>query len=196
MKLGSRGIASVCSFYATKMMTTGEGGMAITGSSELALRLRDLKTVDNPHKIQSNGFNYKMTEFQAAMGILQLEKLDSFVSRRREIALRYEAAFEKLSGIKVPERNPDADSYYRFVIMLPDREKSELFCMETQRMGVACDQPIARPVYPLTDPDGTSLAESRYLYDRLVSIPIYPSLSDHQAIEVIDKCSTAWSRIL
>ena len=86
--VGSRGDLAVCSFYATKLMTTGEGGMILGRSESLMARIRASRQYDE-HETLEAAFNYKMTEMQAAMGLCQLERLGSFLARRRAIATRY-----------------------------------------------------------------------------------------------------------
>ena len=85
---------SVFSFYATKMITTGEGGMVLTDSSRLAKKLRDLRDYDKKktHRFRTNS---KMTDLAAALGLVQLAKLPRFVARRREIASHFHWAIKE-----------------------------------------------------------------------------------------------------
>jgi perosamine synthetase len=84
-RLGSFGQAAVFSFYATKVIATGAGGMVATSSRELADRIRDLKFYDKKSDFRLR-FNYQLTDIQAAVGRVQLAKLGRFIARRRDIA--------------------------------------------------------------------------------------------------------------
>src|SRR5712664_4068124 len=87
--VGARGGLAVCSFYATKLLTTGEGG-AVTGRADLVARARDARDYDERDDLTPR-FNYKMTDMQAALGRSQLVRLDAFIARRRALAARYRA---------------------------------------------------------------------------------------------------------
>jgi dTDP-4-amino-4,6-dideoxygalactose transaminase len=124
------------SFHPVKTITTGEGGAVLTNDEALARRLRRLRShgierdsmrftgkdflegnVAKPwyYEQQELGFNYRMTDIQAALGFSQLAKLDRFVARRREIAARYDEAFSGLPGVELPQSSPrnwNASSLY------------------------------------------------------------------------------------
>ncbi|MEK7794231.1 MAG: DegT/DnrJ/EryC1/StrS family aminotransferase, partial [Candidatus Hydrogenedentota bacterium] len=85
---GRTGKTTICSFYATKLMTTGEGGVVLTDDVGVAEELRDMRDYDNRDVYQQR-FAYKMTDLQAAIGRVQLRRLPGFIARRREIAERY-----------------------------------------------------------------------------------------------------------
>jgi len=87
-KVGSFGDVSLFSFYATKMLTTGEGGMVLSKNTRLLKKMRDMRDYDHKKNYVVR-FNYKMTDFQAALGIEQLAKLSSFITKREAIARRY-----------------------------------------------------------------------------------------------------------
>src|SRR5262249_49240562 len=91
--VGAGGGPAVCSFYATKLLTTGEGG-AVAGPAALVARARDARDYDERAE-QAPRFNYKMTDMQAALGRGQLARLDAFIARRRALAERYWAALAR-----------------------------------------------------------------------------------------------------
>ena len=89
-RVGSIGEAAVLSFYATKLMTTGEGGMLLSNDERILSAARDLREYDQKDDDRPR-FNYKMTDFQAALGLAQLAQLPRFLDRRQAIAARYSA---------------------------------------------------------------------------------------------------------
>ncbi|MDQ1330100.1 MAG: DegT/DnrJ/EryC1/StrS aminotransferase family protein, partial [Thermodesulfobacteriota bacterium] len=112
---GSFGALSVFSFYATKVICTGEGGMIVSGDKRLLEKIRDLRDYDEKEDWRLR-YNYKLTELQAAMGLAQLRKLPVLIGRRRVIAGRYHEFFrERL--LPVPVSLPDREHiYYRYII--------------------------------------------------------------------------------
>src|SRR4051812_14679689 len=120
-KIGTHGMAAAFSFYATKNMTTGEGGMITTADDQLAERIRLLSLHGMTrdawkryseagswyYEVTESGFKCNMTDIQASLGIHQLRRLDGFVQRRREIATAYRSAFADLPQLQLPEERPD-----------------------------------------------------------------------------------------
>jgi perosamine synthetase len=114
---GSFGAISTFSFYPNKHVTTGEGGMLVTDSDELAERCRSLRNLafKPPRRFVHDelGWNLRMTSMQAALGVAQLERLDSFVQRKRTMGARYTQGLAGVRGVQLPlARNADADSIY------------------------------------------------------------------------------------
>ena len=114
-RAGSFGTLAVCSFYATKMMATGEGGMVLGSDGALLAEIRDLRAMDEKEDFRVR-FNYKMTDMQAALGLSQLRKLTTFVARRREIADLYSDVLRRL-GLPVPCAPGECEPvWYRYVL--------------------------------------------------------------------------------
>jgi len=103
---GSFGIISTFSFYPNKHVTTGEGGMVVTDNEVLAERCRSLRNLCfQPKKRfvhEELGWNYRITNLQAALGLGQLERLDQSLKRKKEIGMKYQSAFQNFSEIKLP----------------------------------------------------------------------------------------------
>lgn len=177
--VGTFGIAAIYSFYATKVLTTGEGGMVVSNSKDFADRIRDLKTYDqkDDYKIR---FNYKMTDIQAALGLAQLERLDTIIRRRRSIAEKYTRAFKTLD-LNLPPQNP-GHIFFRYVIGLNTDSLS--FIQALANKGVGCDRPVYLPLHRQLKRKGCPVSEEAW--KNSLSIPIYPSLSDAEVTRVID----------
>lgn len=124
-KVGSFGDIACFSFYGNKIITTGEGGMCITDNEELAKRMRILKDHGmNPNKKYWHdfiGFNYRMTNIQAAIGLAQLKKLDNFVRIKRRNARLYNSLLNDINGIILPPETKDAKSiYWLYSVLIED----------------------------------------------------------------------------
>jgi perosamine synthetase len=123
------------SFHPRKLLTTGEGGMLTTGDADLAARMRRLRehgmtasAADRHHsstvtleEYDEVGFNYRMTDMQAAIGLVQLAKLEAVIGRRRELAARYHEALAPVDGLRMV-RDPDhgTTNYQSFWVVLPE----------------------------------------------------------------------------
>jgi perosamine synthetase len=122
-RCGSFGSMSTFSFYANKVVTTGEGGMVLTDDEALAGRLRLLRNLafrpDRRFLHDELGFNFRITNIQAALGVAQLERIDEVVARKREIARRYEAGLRDVGALQLPvERAWARNVYWMYGIVL------------------------------------------------------------------------------
>ena len=115
-KCGSLGDAACFSFYANKILTTGEGGMVVTNDETIAERCRSLKNLafnrERRFLHDAIGFNYRMTNLQAAMGLAQLEKLEEYVALRRQHAASYTKLLQDVEGLRLPVERPWARNVY------------------------------------------------------------------------------------
>ena len=180
---GTIGAAAIFSFYATKVITTGEGGMVVCKSEDIAAQIRDLKSYDKREDYKVR-FNYKMTDIQAALGIVQLKRLESIIRRRKAIAERYDSAFSAFDL-----KRPPVDSghiYFRYVLGL--KMDSRPWIQELARMGIICDRPIHFPLHQNLKLSGFPVAEKAW--KQSLSIPIYPTLTDEEISRIIDSVTT------
>jgi len=176
--LGTLGHAAIFSFYATKVMTTGEGGMVFSFSKAFIDRIKKLREYDNRKKYEIR-YNYKMTDIQAAMGKVQLSQLDDFISKRKMIADEYNLSFKKL-GIRIPKQKKD-HIYFRYVVGT-DFACSKMI-EQIQGHGIMCEKPVHTPIHRLLDLDGFS--ETEKAWKQTISIPIYPSLTEKETDRII-----------
>jgi dTDP-4-amino-4,6-dideoxygalactose transaminase len=177
--LGSIGHASILSFYATKMMTTGEGGMVVSNSTGLIDRIKDLREYDNRDDYKKR-YNYMMTDLEAAIGLCQLKRLPDFIRKRRSVARKYDRAFEKLD-IQLPFNDPD-HTYFRYVVNLNTHVDGWIKALF--RKHVICARPIYKPIHRYLDL--RCYPNSQWAWETSISIPIYPSLADEEIDLVIE----------
>lgn len=181
--VGTLGTAAIFSFYATKVITTGEGGMAVSNCGDIAARIKDLKTYDKREDYQVR-YNYKMTDMQAALGLVQMQRLASIIRRRKAIAAEYNRAFNGFD-LKLPPADV-GHIYFRYVLGL------NMDCMpwiqKLARKGIACDRPINLPLHRCLKLKGYPVTEK--VWQQSLSIPIYPTLTDEEIARVIDAVGT------
>jgi len=179
---GTFGDAAVLSFYATKVITSGEGGMVISNSQDLLNRVRDLREYDRK-KGWAIRYNYKMTDMQAAMGLCQLEQLPDFIRKRKQIASDYDAAFEKFP-VDLPLKE-EGHIYYRYVIGLRDDARPKIDALKKREIG--CAMPVYMPIHHYLKLKGYPVTEK--IWRESLSIPIYPSLKDEEILRVAHEVS-------
>ncbi len=183
---GSRGALAVFSFYATKMLTTGEGGMVTGSDPALLARVRDLREYDERRDLGPR-FNWKLTDLQAALGRSQLARLAEFIERRRGIAAAYR---QGLAGSACGLPADDAAGrhvYHRFIISV-ERPLDPLI----ERLaagGVQCRRPVFRPIHRALDLGGFPAVDA--LWEKSLSLPCYPSLADADVRRVTEVVSHA-----
>lgn len=194
---------SVFSFHPVKHIATGEGGMVTTDSEELLEKLRlyrshgitrDPALLHENHggwyyEMQELGFNYRMTDMQAALGVSQLRRAADGLDRRQQIARRYDEAFADIEYIKTPYRAKDIyHAFHLYTIQVPDRKALYDYLREN---GVAVQVHYApvhlMPYYlELGNKPGDMPAAEEY-YRHCLSLPMFPSLTDEQQDYVIGK---------
>ena len=126
-KVGSFGDVACFSFYGNKIITTGEGGMCLTNDEDLAEKMRILRDHGmRPEKRYWHevvGFNYRMTNLQAALGVAQIEKIDLFVRRKREIAETYNSLLKDVNGVTLPPEMLWARNvYWMYSVLISEKE--------------------------------------------------------------------------
>jgi perosamine synthetase len=118
-RIGSFGSVSCFSFYANKLVTTGEGGMVVTDDDELAEQARSLRNLcflpNRRFHHEQLGFNFRLTNLQAALGVAQLERMDEIVARKRAIAAGYLERLDDIDGLQLPVEEEWARSVYWMV---------------------------------------------------------------------------------
>lgn len=142
LRVGSMGAVGAFSFYGNKVMTTGEGGMLVTSDDALAARLRFLKdhgmSKERRYYHTELAFNYRMTNLQAALGVAQLEQLDGFIAKKREIMARYREHLGKRDDLVLnPERKGYSSVFWMVSAVLGDaRMPRDELCKRLKERGV------------------------------------------------------------
>ena len=202
-KIGGLSDMTTFSFHPVKPITTGEGGMVMTNDENLYRRLclfrshgitRDEELLQNHeggwyYEQQCLGYNYRMTDIQCALGISQMNKLDRFLTRRRELAKRYDEAFANCADIITPYQLEDTNSgWHLYIIQVKNHDRKEVFDkLRTMDFGVNVHYiPVYKhPYYQEHGYHDTKCEHAEQLYEHMISIPLYPLLEDDEQDAVI-----------
>jgi len=211
--VGSLADLSTFSLHAVKPITTGEGGMVTTNDPVLAERMRRFRnhgfTADHRQRARAGswfyemtelGYNYRLTDFQCALGLSQLPQLDARIARRREIAARYDRAFAQLPGVEPLGLRQGASHGRHLYVVRLDRDalgvdRDRVF-QRMRRAGIGVGvhyipvhlHPFYRRRFATAEGD-CPVAEAAY--DEILSLPIFPALTDRDVDWVIACLSAA-----
>jgi len=182
-RVGSIGTFGSFSFYPTKNMTSGEGGMITTDDPEVTRRARLYTNHGQSEKYLHTliGYNYRMTDIAAAIGLVQLGKLDAYTSRRIENA-RYYDTHIRAPGIITPSVIPGVRHvYHQYVIRVAEEcplSRDELILhLKDQGIGSAIHYPIALPDQPVFSDSQASCPVARSLAQSVLSLPVHPGVT-------------------
>jgi len=189
--------ATCFSFYATKTLATGEGGMVVTKSDKYAqkIRINRLHGISKDawnryskkgswyYEVVDNGNKYNMTDMNAALGVVQLDKLEWMYEKRRDIAEKYNQAFGEIENIVIPNiKNDRQTSWHLYVIKVKNRDK---IIQKLNEFGVGTSvhfipvhkHPYYKNTYNYKDEDYPA---ANKVFDESISLPIYPDLTNEQ----------------
>ncbi|AJR14905.1 UDP-4-keto-6-deoxy-N-acetylglucosamine 4-aminotransferase [Leptospira interrogans serovar Grippotyphosa str. UI 12769] len=203
---------TVFSFHPVKIITTGEGGMALTNDTELYSKMYRLRShgitrdfsemthsPDGPWYYQQLelGYNYRMTDIQAGLGVSQMSRLDEFIKKRHTIAEKYNALLSD-KPVVIPWQNPESYSgFHLYIIRLKLKEfnlsHKQVF-EQFRSAGILVNLhyiPVYRqPYYEKMGYNRSDFPESEQYYSEAISIPMYPSLTEEEQQEVVHRLIT------
>lgn len=207
-KIGALSDMTMFSFHPVKHVTTGEGGVITTNSKSYYDKLlqfrshgitRDEQLLRENHgpwyyEMQFLGYNYRMTDIQAALGTSQMKKLDAFVVRRKEIVTAYNEAFGKLEEVITPNQLETTDSsWHLYILQLKveqlNASRKEVFkALQQRNIGVNVHY---IPVHTLSyyqelGYQKGSMPKAESLYERIITLPLFPAMTDQDVQDVID----------
>ena len=188
---GTLGDMAIFSFTPIKNMTTGEGGMITTNNEEYAEKLRMLRNhgMDAPYHHVMLGYNYRMTEMQAAFGLVQLEKLEYILERKNEMARFYNSELEKIPDITIPFIAPyiTRHGYYLYTIKTPQQSTLMKRLAEKGIDTKIYFPPVhLQPYYRILGFKEGLLPITESVAKEVVSLPLRPTLSNQDAKHIVD----------
>lgn len=205
--IGAQRDLAVFSFHPVKTITTGEGGMIVTDDDEIAERAQRLRSFDMNREpaghedepwyqvVEGEGYNYNVTDLQAALGLAQLERLDEFSDRRAELVSRYDEAFRDVAGLRTPPAADDADPVHHLYAVEIEAEafgcdRGEFVrAMHEENVGVQVHYvPLHYHPYFQSEfgYERGDFPATEACYDRLVSLPLFPAMSAEDQGDVIE----------
>ncbi len=199
---------AIFSFHPVKHIACGEGGMITTNDEQLYKKLLNLRThgiQQDPslkiedhgvwyYEMQELGYNYRLTDFQAALGLNQLKRAESGIKRRREIAEKYYDAFKNAHFIKGHSAVIEGHAYHLYVIETEDRAGLINYLRTKSIFAQVHYVPVhLMPYYRQFGWKRGDLPHAEAYYDRCLSIPVYPTLTEKQQSLVIDSISEFFS---
>ena len=200
-RVGGFGAAACFAFYPNKQITTGEGGMVVTDDDDLATVARSLRN-QGRNKMgawlehERLGFNYRLDELSASLGVTQMARLPHFMERRRAVAEGYARLLRGVPGVAAPTARPEADvNWFVYVVRLDAGIDREAVMAELEREGVPTRayfsalhlQPYLRDVVP-ADP---GLPVTEEMARRTLAIPFHTQLRDDEVRYVVDRLAAA-----
>lgn len=202
-KIGNFEGMTTFSFHPVKHITTGEGGMIVTNDENYYKKLvlfRSHGITRDESQMTKNegawyyqqlalGYNYRITDIQCGLGISQLKRLDQFVARRRELVSRYNEAFKDVKGITIPYMKDGCNSSWHLYVIQVNNRKEVFDKLRESGIGVNVHYiPVYKhPYYQENGYKDVKCENAENLYEHLISIPLYPDLTNEQQDYVIEK---------
>lgn len=211
-KVGSLSDMTTFSFHPVKPITTGEGGMIVTDNEEFYKKMvlfrshgitRDeamMTRKDGPWFYQQFdlGFNYRITDIQCALGCSQMKKLDRFLAKRKEIVLRYNEAFADCENIVTPYQLPETESgWHLYIVQVKNCDRKQIFeALRDKGIGVNVHYiPVyMHPYYQEHGYKDVHCKNAEEVYSHIISLPLYPGLTEEQQSYVIDTLKSLCER--
>lgn len=206
-KIGSIGDMTMFSFHPVKHITTGEGGVITTNNPLFYEKLVQFRTHGierNPHKLLENhgpwyyemqflGYNYRITDIQAALGISQLSKLDSFIKIRKKYVDIYNKEFSSLSEIIIPKQLPQtSSSWHLYIIRLNTKllkcNRKEFYeALQRENIGVNVHYiPVhLQPFYQKLGFEKGVCPQAENVYEEIITLPLFPKMTEADVWDVI-----------
>lgn len=202
---GSHRDAAVFSFHPVKNITTAEGGMVVTDEDQFAERVRSLRSFqmdyDTPgHEdepwyqvTEGVGFNYNVTDLQAALGLSQLDRIESFKQRRNEIVAQYQEAFTDIPGLQTPTVKDNVDPmWHLYAVEIGERfgcsRKRFVNAMHAENIYVQVHY-VPLHFHPFFQEafgyERGQFPNAENVYERIVSLPLYPAMDDEDVEDIV-----------
>lgn len=196
--VGSQADAAVFSFYPNKQVTTAEGGMIVTDDDEIAEQCRSMRSQGRSltetwlHHSRL-GYNYRLSELHAALGLAQMERLDELIAAREQVAELYNSALRDTKGITVPWIDPGVSkmSWFVYVLLLDENTCRDAVLEGLQRQKIEC-KPYFTAIHlqpyiqELTGYGPGSLPVTESIASRTLAIPFFPSLTEEDINTVVE----------
>ena len=201
-KIGAFGDITCFSFDPIKNITCGEGGAVATNNDEIAqiMRKKRILGIDKDtwsrfgqkkdwfYSVNMPGFRYHMSNINAAIGLVQLEKLSSFLSRKREIVERYDGAFAGLSGITILKKDYENTAFFSYILKVELKRDEFIDFLKSKGIDSGVHY-IPNHLQPFFEDPKVALPVTERVWQQIVTLPLYYDMSDDDVQTVIDAVS-------
>lgn len=189
--VGGNGEMGIFSFYATKVLATGQGGMIVTNNKEYYDLVRDLIDYDQ-RAVYKIRYNYQFNDISAALGNTQFDKMPKFIEKRKMIGSKYRSVLSK-KGIKHwPDKNSSTINHFRFVIQLATKQLRESIQNTMKKLGITSIVPLGnyQMLHNQMNLPKKYFPNAEEMSETTLSIPIFPCLDEDQIMRIIEALST------
>ena len=205
---------TIFSFHPVKIITTGEGGMVMTNDNALARQVSLLRTHGITRETndftrttegawyyeqQTLGFNYRITDIQAALGYSQLRRLDAWVARRRALAKRYDELLKDLSEITLPRQHADGQSAWHLYVIHVESAKRRVLFDQMRAAGIGVNVhyvPVYwQPYYQALNFRAGYCPIAEHYYEGALSLPIFPAMTEADQDRVVETLRVILARL-
>ena len=186
--IGSFGVVSIFSFYATKLLAVGEGGVVLTNQKALYRNVLDCRDYDKKNDFKFR-LNAKMTDLEAALGSVQLKRFRSFLKNRKKIARYYDANLNSKDALKPIQTKTRDHVYFRHVLRLKKGRQGVLRYLE--RKGVEAKSPIFKPLHQSLKVSDKTFPVATQAMKEMCSLPIFPDMTEAQMKFVVKQFNEA-----
>ncbi len=170
-RVGSMGEFAVCSFYGTKLLTTGHGGLLAVDDKKIYDSVGRLLNHDKQDEWQPH-FHFMMSDLNASLGLSQFSHLDSMIAKRRELAERFTIALNGEGG------SFTNSAYSRFIVFSETDIEDAL--REFNDVGIEAKRPVYKPLFQALNRDPEEFPNAQWAHDHIISVPIYPAMSEDE----------------
>lgn len=206
-KIGSFGDITCFSFDPVKIVTCGEGGAVVTNDDNVTKKIitkrllginrdtlsRYKKQKAWDYKVTTEGFRYHMSDINAAIGLVQLKKIDYFIKKRRKVVKMYDDAFKNIKQIKLLSHDYKSTSFLYYIIMVPERDK--LISYLSTRGITAGVHYIPNHTQPFFKKYYTHLPITEKIFKQIITLPLYSSITDNQAKYIIKQVLNFFDKV-
>ncbi|WP_243372081.1 DegT/DnrJ/EryC1/StrS family aminotransferase [Microvirga solisilvae] len=177
-QLGSYTSHAVASFYSTKMITCGDAGMVVTEDRAAYDTAKRLTYYGARRGYEPVGYNYHLTNLNAALGNSQLQKLAGFIAKRKRLGRVYAECFRDTPGIQTNFAFSEQSGFLKYPILLPTQQARDYLKQKLAEANIYCGFGVLEPLHIKEGIRGTHLPNTTDFAERILCLPIYPSMSD------------------
>ncbi|MCR8632385.1 DegT/DnrJ/EryC1/StrS family aminotransferase [Paenibacillus radicis (ex Xue et al. 2023)] len=184
-RVGSKGTLSIFSVHESKMISAISGGILLTDDEKIFFRMKDYLENSDHEKVYSVRYNYTLPSINAALGINQLGKIDSFIHRRRYLANYYSQRLSSYECIELPKVTED-NVFFRFMIRLKNGIRPEDVLKYGESKGIQFGRGVYPPLHRYLNQDQDLFLNSEAAVQSVISIPTHPSIANNEAEYIMD----------